>query len=543
MPRAEPFVLVESGQRGIRISAVNEAAAAHGIRRGEALADARARLPALASRPAEPERDRAALLRLARWAGRYGPARNIDATPDGAGGRIRDGMWIDVTGVAHLYGGEGGLATDLVRRLAGFRLTARAGVADTLGAAHALARFGVAERRGFAIAPPGEVRAALAALPVAALRLAPADVVLLRRLGLKHIGQLYDLPRVALARRFRSREAAAAVLARLDQALGLAAEPRRALAEPPVVEVRRAWPEPIACAELVPPDPARLPAALAAGLAERGLGARALALSLHRADGTQAEAAVRTSAPLADAERMMELLAGRLEQIDAGFGVDLLVLAARATEPMVRAQEALVARGRAVPADPARLVDRLSNRLGPRRVVRLAARASHIPERAEAHAPALASTGMPGARETHPPSPCPAPVPRPALLLERPEPIGVVAEVPEGPPLRFTWRRREHRVVKAEGPERVAPEWWRLLPAPTEGDAWQTPAVAARPGRLAGSESGRATKDLGIPPTPGRRTRDYYRIEDAAGGRFWVFRDGLYGEDDPPRWFLHGLIG
>lgn len=642
VPAATPLALVESGRHGIRIAAVNEAAGAAGIRRGERLADARARLPALVTRSAEPVRDRAALRRLARWAGRYGPARNIDATADGEGGRIVDGLWIDTTGVAHLYGGEAALAADLVARLAGFGLTARVAIADTRGAAHALARYAADARRGPVIAPAGGNRAALAALPVAALQLAPDALVLLRRLGLKRIGQLYDLPRAALARRFPSSVTADAVLARLDKALGLAAEPRRALAEPALLEVRHAWPEPIAAAEVVTAETARLADRLGALLVEAGLGARRIRLSLYRADGTLAEIEAATSAPSAEGCHLMALVAERLNAIDAGFGVDVLVLAALTAERVAATQAALVAPSPEAPlADPAHIVDRLANRLGAARVLRLEGRASHIPERAEARVPAIASlrttsVGIPppsgrargqaaSAESSSTPSPSPrgggesgcrsprgVPSPswpgggdgrsspegeihdavsrRPPLLLARPEPIGVVAEVPEGPPMRFTWRRREHRVVKAEGPERIAPEWWRLLatgsalpagsdppgltpcrasgfppprpsgfpPPPTpprEGEgrsgALSRPfppgggesaplSLVAHPTPLAG---GRPDAPASGALAPGRRTRDYYRIEDAGGGRFWVFRDGLYGDDDPPRWFLHGLFG
>jgi protein ImuB len=199
VPHDAPLALVEAGSHGISITAVNVRAAADGARIGQALADARAALPTLLSRPAEPRRDRAALLKLARWCGRYGPNRNADG---------EDGLWIDVTGVAHLSGGEERLLGDLCARLSGFGLTVRAGLADTLGAAHALARFASSP----ALVLAGETEPRLAALPVEALRLAPETVVLLKRLGLRRIGDLYGLPRAALQRRFRSSKGAEAVL-------------------------------------------------------------------------------------------------------------------------------------------------------------------------------------------------------------------------------------------------------------------------------------------------------------------------------------------
>ena len=236
VPGDAPLALVESGAHGIRITAVNAQAAAAGARVGQALADARAALPGLATQQADLRRDRTALLRLARWCGRYGPNRNIDG---------EDGLWIDVTGVAHLYGGEAQLIGDLITRLSRFGLTVRVGLADTLGAAHALARYA----RSPALAPSGQAEAQLARIPVEALRLAPQTVLLLKRLGLRRIGELYRLPRAALQRRFRSAKGVEAVLARLDQALGVREEPCRPLIEPPALYVQRSWPDPLVTTE------------------------------------------------------------------------------------------------------------------------------------------------------------------------------------------------------------------------------------------------------------------------------------------------------
>jgi len=489
VPDDAALALVQSGSHGIRITAVNARAAAEGVRVGQALADARAALPSLLSRVSEPRRDRLALLKLARWCGRYGPGRHADG---------EDGLWIDVTGVAHLYGGEARLIEDLCARLARFRLTARAALADTLGAAHALARFAPSPAT---IAPPGETEARLAPLPVEALRLAPETVLLLKRLGLRRIGQLYALPRAALERRFRSADTAAAVLSRLDQALGVAPEPRRPLAEPSALFVERPFADPLVSAEGLEAETARLSEELCAALDARNLGARRVCLSLYRADGSVAETRAGLSFPCRTPEHLTALLKEKLGSLDAGFGIDALVLSALHVERRDAEQAALGPRlGAAAPGDGARLIDRLSNRLGAARVMRLEPHASHIPERAEAARPAL-----------HAPPQDTAPravASRPPFLLARPEPIHVIAEVPEGPPARFTWRRVERRVARAQGPERIAPEWWREIGANAS------------------------------------RTRDYYRLEDEGGAGYWVFREGLYGRDDEqPAWFLHGLFG
>jgi protein ImuB len=509
VPEDRPFALVEKSVHGLRIHAASAPALAAGVRPGLALTDVRAALPALAVRPAETARDAAALQCLARWLGRYGPARNADGA---------DGAWIDITGAAHLLGGEDGLLADLTGRLARLGITARAGLADTFGAAHALARFATTPARPAAGAAPGGMTAALAALPVAALRLAPDATHLLERLGLKRVGALYGLPRAALERRFRDvggrrprrhlDRTAAAVLLRLDQALGLTAEPRVPLAEPPETLMRLAFPEPLVSATGIDAAVARLADDLCLRLEALGQGARQFRLALYRTDGTLAEARLGTSAPARDAAHIRRLMAERLGAIDAGFGIDVMTLEARHLEALPPAQTRLAA-AREPAADPALLIDRLTSRLGTSRVLRLAPAASHIPERSETARPALLA--LEAARPAAPASTLPAArAPRPPLLLPRPEPVSVVAEVPDGAPARLVWRRLARRIVRAEGPERIAPEWWRAL-------------ALAEAERLV--------------------TRDYYRLEDETGAGYWVFRNGLYGceTERPPRWFLHGV--
>jgi protein ImuB len=506
VPPDKPFALVISGAHGLTISAVNAVAAREGVAIGTALADARAALPSLISKPAELEADRIALLRLARWAGRYGPNRHADGA---------DGLWIDITGVAHLFGGEESLLDDLTRRLAAFGVPARAGLADTFGAAHALARFGCPQGATWSLAPETLTRDAIAPLPVEALRLDAPRVLLLKRLGLRRVGQLYDVPRDSVARRFRSKDAAAAVLMRLDQALGQAAEPRRPMQTPPVLSVMRAFSDPLISSEPLETAAAELCAELAAALSAKGLGAKAVRLALYRADGTCAEAAAAMSQPSRDGPHIMGLLKEKLAQIDAGFGIDLLRLDAVRVECHAIHQDTFAAAGSR--AGPGALIDKLSNRFGLAAVSVLRPHASNIPERAEVRVPALKGLryeppwpyrGGPYGRAAQ----------RPPFVLKRPEPIEVIAEVPDGPPARFTWRRVERRVARAQGPERIAPEWWRHI------------ALA---------------EDQKCP-----RPRDYYKIEDHDGAAYWVFRHGLYGGDDdgsdndrdPPRWFLHGLF-
>ncbi len=530
----KPFVLVASEARGQVITAVNGPAWRDGIRVGMALADARAMLPGLRSRAAEPARDQALLLQLARWAGRYGPNRNVENM---------DGLWIDSTGVAHLFApkvsdilsdtvgttgatvsdqrsdtsssAETALLADLVRRLTASGLTVRAGLADTLGAAHALARFvPAAAGKSCAIAQPGETRAALAPLPVEALRLTPDAVLLLRRLGLGRIGDLYGLPRAALERRFRDRTIAARVLTRLDQALGISAEPCRPLTEPPALSVRRIYAEPLIVSVAIEAEVQGLATDLAERLAAAGQGVRRLALSLYRTDASVATVTAGTSQASRDPRHLFGLIAVKLAGIDAGFGIDAIVLDAESIERLGAEQQALAsALGRDGAVATGVLIDRLANRLGASRVLTLERQASHQPERSVVTIPALAS-GDRRRAQLEEPLFAHGRAPRPPFLLPRPEAISVIAEVPEGAPARFTWRRLARAVIKAEGPERIAPEWWRTL------------------------------HGANLAPIA-RRVRDYYRLEDEAGGRYWVFRLGLYqqeAEDGAPAWYMHGLF-
>lgn len=504
MPTDKPFALVENGVHGLTISAVNAIAAREGVAVGTALADARAALPALLSRPAERDNDRRALLKLARWAGRYGPSRHVDG---------EDGLWVDITGVAHLFGGEQALLDDLTRRLASFGVPAVAGLADTFGAAHAMARFACPQGAAWALALAGETRTAIAGLPVEALRIDTASILLLKRLGLRRIGQLFDIPRDSLMRRFRSKDAAAAVVLRLDQALGLRKEPLRALRAAPVLSVMRAFAEPLISSEAIEAVAAALADELAAALSEKDLGARALCLSLYRADGTSAEVRAALSVPSRDGSHIMMLLKEKLSHVDAGFGIDGMRLDAARADRQGALQGAFADTGARPEAGA--LIDRLSNRFGADAVLRLETRASHIPERAEARVSALKPLQYDFNYE--PPWPCSGGhMRRPTFLLPRPERIEVLAEVPDGPPVRFTWRRVARRIARAEGPERIAPEWWRHIGA-GEG-------------------------------APTARLRDYYRIEDQEGASYWVFRHGLFNgaqedpESDPPRWYLHGFF-
>ena len=328
-----PLALVGNEARGLVLSAVNAASLDQGLYPGLGLADARAICPALITLPAAPAKDREALIDLARWAScRYSPTLNEDGD---------DGLWLDIAGVSHLFGGEQALLADMGARLARTGFTARLALAETLGGAHALARYA---RSASVIVPHGEIEAALAPLPVEALRLEPEIVTLLKRLGLKRIGQLYALPRTSLERRFHAKETAEAVLLRLDQALGRRNEPRLPLLPSPDFVARLPFPEPLITHEGVLAGLDHLAGALCAKLARAGRGCRRLALWVARADGSSTVIEAGLSAPSREPAHLLRLIEDKLETLDMGFGVDLMSLAALVTETLAPAQTSLTER-------------------------------------------------------------------------------------------------------------------------------------------------------------------------------------------------------
>ncbi len=459
------------------IGAVDAAAGALGLHVGMALAHAQAMVPDLQIADADPAGDAAALGRLAAWCLRLSPMTAPDT----------DGVWIDATGCAHLHGGEAAMLDSLLGRLAADGMTARAAIADTPGAAHALARHGAGL---VTVVAPGGVTRALDPLPVASLRLAADAVATLRRLGLEQVADLAALPRGPLARRF-----GAAVLQRLDQAMGRVAEPITPVVPPDMPQARMAFAEPLLTAESFVAVIGALVGQVCTLLERTGLGARHLDLLFERVDGTVTAIRAGTARPSRDARHLGRLLEEQVETIDPGLGVDALRLAVPFAEPLAYVQVANLAAE--TEADVAMLVDRLSNRLGAGRVWRAAAVESDVPERSVRHVSAVAPPG--GAA-------WPA-WPRPARLIHPPQPVQMLSGLPDRPPTAFTWRRHRHHVRRADGPERIAGEWWRR-------DA-----------------------EIGA-------VRDYWQVEVEGGRRFWLYRrgDGNGTESGDLQWFMHGVF-
>jgi protein ImuB len=520
----QPLAVVATVRSARQIAALNDEAARLGLRAGMALTDARAMYPQLAAIDADDSADAHLLDRIADWCDRYTPLVGLDPP---------DGLFLDISGCAHLFGGEDALRRDLIRRLAAQGFHARAAIADTPGSAWAVARYGVsASVDGLATnsahsreggnpescgktlmhssgSPPSRGRAeerdALAPLPLAALRIDPDIAAPLAQSGLKTIGDVIDMPRAPLAARFGQ-----GFVRRIDQMFGREDEPIRPRLPVPSFLAEQRFAEPVGREEDVLGTILHLAQELGRAMERHGKGARRLQVALFRTDGKVARIDIGTSEPLRDPSRIRRLFLDRLavlgDEADPGFGFDVIRLSALRVEAFDAVQTGLAG------GDPARevahLIDRLMARFGPERVQRLIPQDTHIPEFASAAVPAHRQHTQGPSHDATPDSlyqDSRIPV-RPIRLFERPEPIEAIAQVPDGPPVQFRWRRVTHDIAHAEGPESIAMQWWR--------------------------------DDRGLPVT-----RDYFRVETRQGARVWLYREGIYQDrDNPPHWFLHGIF-
>jgi protein ImuB len=491
----KPLAVYAKRANAFVLSGVDARASALGLKLAMSLADARALHPSLETREAEPDEDARTLDHIAAWCERFTPIVVVDAP---------DGLFLDLSGCGHLFGGEAALRAEIVTRLQAQGFAARAALAATPGAAWALARY--LERQRLAGEDAGGPSEALSPLPIEALRLDEDAAALLRRLGLKTIGQLLDAPRSAFTARAGQR-----AMLRLDQALGRAGEalpPRRPA--PPVFALRR-FLEPLFSVETILIAARALCEEAAAHLERRGAGARRVALHLYGVDGRDRVIEIGVSRPERCAETLLRLLREKLniaaETLDAEFGIEAARLDVVQLARIESDARALLGEQESGGEQIAAIVDVLSARLGPARVLRPALHDAHAPERAGGWLRALASPGeatpldrrrLAGGDSGGPRD---AAVARPLTLFSRAQPIDAIAAVPDGPPLRFRWRRVLREIVRAEGPERITGDWLK-----------------------------------------GEPLRDFYRVEDAHGRRYWLYREGLYGEAETPRWFVAGLF-
>ncbi len=504
------LVLVTHGAKGTRISALGPDGLAEGLWLDMKLNDARAMLPDLKVATHDTVSDALLHKRLAHWLLRYSPS--ITRQGD-------DAFVIDVAGCTHLFGGERAMAHDVQKRLNHMGFTARLAFADTPGAAMALVGYGAEDVH---ILPSNSPLHALDVLPAEALRLDAETLTLLKRLGLKTIGDVRCVPRMALERRFyenkksrtksQSAGLARSVQWRLDQLTGAVSEPLTYITEPQLFRATKQCPAlalemgavEIALHELLPK--------LCAQLQQAGIGARTFCLSGYRADGGVSSVEATLSQPVRDPDAIARLFKDRLDRIDCGFGIDLFVLAAFQVSILSDTQsdgfdtekDAFSSNGIAAFADI------LTNRGQGSQALRLLPRQSHVPERAQRFAPVNTAIDWQAWAVAEP-----VWSPRPLRLLARPEPARVTAELPDSPPMQFIWRKRLHKVIRARGPERIMSEWWH--------------------------DDLKAKRSATF--------RDYYDVEDEAGLRYWIFRaisdEPVEDIDDQVRiinWFVHGLF-
>jgi protein ImuB len=482
-----PFVLIAKVDNAMHLSAADSCALRLGLRIGMALADARAMIPALVAVEADFAADAKLLAAIADWCERFSPFVAL-APPHG--------LSLDVTGVAHLFGGEARMLAQIREEFRAQGFSLQLALAGTAAAAHALARHA-----NGVIAAPGEDAQAVAFLPITGLGADSAVLHGLRRAGLKTIGQVAARARPELTARF-----GLAFVHLLDRVLGKACAPISPRTPLPACMAEWRFAEPVVTEEVIAATLLALATRLSEVLEKRGEGARAVEACFFRADGRMRRIGIETGRPTRDPAMLTRLLRERLDSLadplDAGFGFDLIRLGAGRTQTLSPQATSFDDR-ESEQADIAALADRLAARFGAHNVLRAQPQDTHIPEAAAILGPAQHSiprkvpwhaTRLPGEAPR-----------RPLRLFARAEPIEVMAQVPDGPPLRFRWRRALHRVAQAEGPERIAMEWWRVNDA--------------------------------------QPTRDYFRVEDEEGHRFWLYRDGLYHRETlEPNWFVHGLF-
>ena len=490
-----PSIVVAKQNNALQVFALDEKAAHSGLVIGMPLANARAICPHVQAYDADEAADDHAINAIAEWCDRFTPLVALDSP---------HGLFLDITGCAHLFGGEAAMMQLLCGALAAQGFAVSAAIAGTAVCARTLTRHVHGS-----IVREGEEADAVRTLPVSALGADAAVVTGLRRAGLKTIGDVADRTRHEITARF-----GAPFTTLLEQALGQSDAPISPRKPLPDYIVEKRFAEPVSTEGVISATLSGLGRMLVTAMSQQGRGARRLEARFFRTDGVVRTISVDTGQAVTRGEMVDRLFRERLEALsdplDPGFGFDLIRLCASRTEIVVQQQRDLDANVHDNDELTA-LIDRIAARIGGKRVVVHLPQDTHIPERAvwaapaQYHLAAAACAVWPARAVDEPPS-------RPLRLFERPEQIKVIAQVPDGPPARFVWRRATHAVIHAEGPERIAMEWWRAK------------------GTML--------------------TRDYFRVEDETGLRFWLYRDGLYdreiaqaeGRAVQPNWFMHGLF-
>jgi protein ImuB len=491
-----PCVVVSKLNNALQITSLNDAAAKIGLEKGLPLANARAVCPDVQVFDADEAADAKLIEAIADWCDRFTPLVALDQS---------DGLLLDISGCAHLFGGEASMLRMVCERLEHQGFVVNAAIAGTPVCARTMTRAVQS-----CIVPDGDEARAVAPLPVFAL--GANDVITrgLRRAGLKTIGGVASRAPHEITARF-----GVDFTRLLQQALGQTDAPISPRKPPPDFMAEKRLPEPVATDAVIAAILSGLGQMLVVAMDKQGKGARRLEASFFRTDGAVRIITVDTGLPVTRAGVIDRLFHERLDALadplDPGFGFDLIRLSASRVEIVVQEQRDFDTRAQDND-DVAALVDRMSARLGDRRVVVHMPQDTHIPERAaiavsaQQHLAAAAIAGWPSRAASEPPL-------RPLRLFERPEEVEVIAMFPDGPPAHFKWRRAQHRITHAEGPERIAMEWWRLS---TKTNPFENKEA---------------------------HTRDYFRIEDDEGCRFWLFREGIYRREVKKfRWFMQGIF-
>jgi protein ImuB len=495
----KPFALIEKQQGALRLASVNAAAKEAGLHPGLALTDARSRIPDLHVEPSDIRADAALLVKLAGLCEFFTPLFALDGD---------DGLLMDITGCAHLFGGEDELVERVREKFIRIQIntssqyasphpshiTFRLAIASTPHAAHAIARH-----LDHCIVPHEETESTARCLPLAALHITADSLLALKRAGLRTIGDLLDRPSQTLVARFGME-----LITQVNRIAGREDVRLTPMRPPPACMAEQQFASPLSDIENLLMALERLTFVVCKQLEEQGSGGRLFEALFLRSDGAIRRIHIETAEPVRDAAVILRLMRLRIEgladPLDPGFGFDALRFGVLSLAPFQQPQTSFDGNQQQA-SEVANLIDTYAINLGADRVTRFVTRDTHDPVLAAAAVPVLSpeQSDRQGFAEDQ------AQPIRPLTLFERPQPIEALAEVPDGPPLRFRWRHVLHDVARAEGPERITPEWWR--------------------------------QDSAL------HTRDYYRIEDTQGYRFWVYREGLYGQGMiTPRWYVHGLF-
>ncbi len=469
------FVLKATVGNRVIITAANESARAQGIRNNMVLADAKALYPSLHVMDDKPTLTSQLADRIAEWCIRFTPVAAADYPA---------GIILDASGCTHLWGSEEAYLKDIIYRLSQRGYTVRVSMADTIGCARAMARYGMET----IVEQGGHVKALLP-LPVTALRLNEETITVLQKLGLRQIKDVISISRTALRRRFGTE-----LLQRLRQAIGEEEEP--------IISVYPIEPyqERLPCIELIKnrygieTAMQYLLTNLCFRLCKTGKGLRKAFFRAYRVDGGTSGIEISTNQPSQNREHLFQLFSIKLSTIEPKEGIELFLLEATVVEEVVIKQEGLwQLQGGVLDSKVLDLMDRFATRFGQDAIQRFLPTEHYWPERSFKRTANL---------NEEPTTEWKLDRPRPLQLLSPPESIEVAAPIPDYPPLNFRYEGSLHIVKKADGPERIEQEWW-----------------------LQDGEH-----------------RDYYAVEDEEGGRYWLFRSGHYNETTKPKWFLHGYF-